>query len=59
MTLNIDKEYPGNVDFDYESIARQVVEAALDSENCPYEAEVSLVLTTDVTSKERTGNSVR
>lgn len=47
MTLNIDKEYPGNVDFDYESIARQVVEAALDSENCPYEAEVSLVLTTD------------
>lgn len=47
MTLNIDKEYPGNVDFDYESIARRVVEAALDSENCPYEAEVSLVLTTD------------
>ncbi len=35
------------MDFDYESIARQVVEAALDSENSPYEAEVSLVLTTD------------
>ena len=47
MTLNIDKEYPGDVEFDYETIARQVVEAALDSENCPYEAEVSLVLTTD------------
>lgn len=47
MTLNIDKEYPGDVEFDYEAIARQVVEAALDSENCPYEAEVSLVLTTD------------
>ena len=47
MTLNIDKEYPGDVEFDYETIARQVVEAALDSENCAYVAEVSLVLTTD------------
>ena len=26
MTLNIDKEYPGDVEFDYEAIARQVVE---------------------------------
>ena len=33
MTLNIDKEYPGDVEFDYETIARQVVEAAPDSEN--------------------------
>lgn len=47
MTLNIDKEYPGEIGFDYEKIAKEVVEAALDFEQCPYEAEVSLVLTTD------------
>ena len=45
MTLTIDNEYTGVLDFDYEKTARAVVEAALDSENCPYEAEVSLVLT--------------
>ena len=47
MTLNIDKEYSGELGFDYEKIAKEVVEAALDFEKCPYEAEVSLVLTTD------------
>ena len=47
MTLNIDKEYLGELGFDYEKIAKEVVEAALDFEKCPYEAEVSLVLTTD------------
>ena len=30
MTLNIDKEYLGELGFDYEKIAKEVVEAALD-----------------------------
>ena len=33
MTLNIDKEYLGELGFDYEKIAKEVVEAALDFEN--------------------------
>ena len=37
MTLNIDKEYLGELGFDYEKIAKEVVEAALDFEKCPYE----------------------
>lgn len=47
MTLTIDKEYPEDISFDYEKIAHEVAEAALDTEGCPYEAEISLVLTTD------------
>ena len=47
MTLNLDKEFPGEISFDYEETAKQVISAALDWEDCPYEAEVSLVLTTD------------
>ncbi|MGN0398916.1 MAG: rRNA maturation RNase YbeY [Blautia sp.] len=47
MTLNLDKEFPGEIFFDYEKTAERVINAALDWEACPYEAEVSLVLTTD------------
>lgn len=47
MTLNIDKEYPGDISFDYEKTAQSVAETALDMEGCPYETEISLVLTTD------------
>lgn len=47
MTLNIEMEYEDPLDFDYESIAAKVAEAALDYENCPYEAEINLVLTTE------------
>ena len=47
MTLNLDKEFPGEISFDYEETAKHVISAALDWEDCPYEAEVSLVLTTD------------
>ena len=47
MTLQIEMEYEKGLDFDYEALAKKVVEAALDSENCPYEAEVNLLLTSD------------
>ena len=45
MTINFEKEYDKNLDIDYETIADKVINAALDYEKCPYEAEVSLTLT--------------
>lgn len=38
---------PWKTDFDPEKLAKQVAEAVLDYENCPYEAEMSVTLTTD------------
>lgn len=45
MTLNLDIEYEDIFDFDCEETAKKVALAALDWENCPYEAEINLVLT--------------
>ena len=45
MTLNLEMEYEGTLDFDYEELAKKVMEAALDYEGCPYETEINLVLT--------------
>ena len=44
MTINFDLRTNINFDFDYEEIARKVVEASLDEVNCPYEAEVNICL---------------
>jgi probable rRNA maturation factor len=48
MTFNIDYEADKQLDFDYEELQKKVVEACLDYENCPYEAEVSILLTNNV-----------
>ncbi len=45
MTINFDYEVPNQFDFDFEAIEKSVVEACLDFEQCPYEAEVSILLT--------------
>lgn len=45
MTINIDVETRETIDFDYERIAEDVINATLDYENCPYECEVNMVLT--------------
>ena len=45
MTLIYEKEYDKNLDIDYEVVADKVINAALDYEKCPYEAEISLTLT--------------
>ncbi|MDF2487029.1 MAG: ybeY [Herbinix sp.] len=45
MTINFDYEVTKVFDFDFEEIEKKVVEACLDYENCPYEAEVSILLT--------------
>lgn len=47
MTLNIEKEVDTEFNFDYEKIIRDVVDAALEFEDCPYEVEVNVVLTSN------------
>lgn len=45
MTINIDVETDMLPDLPWEDIIRKVVLGALDFEDCPYEAEVSVLLT--------------
>lgn len=45
MTIDFEKEYDKNLDIDYTEIADKVISSALDYEQCPYEAEISLTLT--------------
>lgn len=47
MTLNVEKEYDLELGINYEETAELVAELVLTEENCPYEAEVSLLLTSD------------
>ena len=47
MTLNLSEECTNEFEFDCKEVAFQVMNAVLDSENCPYEATVDLTLTTD------------
>lgn len=48
MTLRFEDEYELEFPFDPESLAVQVIEHSLDYEGCPYEAEINLLLTSDV-----------
>ena len=45
MTIEIEYEAERKLDLPYEKIIRDVIEEAMDYEGCPYEAEVSVVLT--------------
>ena len=45
MTVNIDYEASKKLTLPWEEIIRSVVEGSLDFEECPYEAEVNVVLT--------------
>jgi probable rRNA maturation factor len=45
MTINFDYEVSNQFDFDFEDMAKTVIEACMDYEQCPYEAEVSILLT--------------
>ncbi len=47
MTVNIEYEAEQKLEIPWEQIIRDVVEAALDYEQCPYETEVNVVLTGD------------
>ena len=45
MKLFVENEAKLKLGFNFETVARQVAEKVLDLENCPYEAQVSLLLT--------------
>lgn len=45
MTFNIEVETDTKLDFDYKKTIHEVIEAVLEHEDCPYEAEVNLILT--------------
>lgn len=47
MTINFENEQEQSFDFDFLEVAEKVIDEVLDQEGCPYEAEVSLILTTD------------
>ena len=44
MTILLEEETAVSFDFDYQTLANEVITAACDAEKCPYEAEVNLTL---------------
>ena len=44
MTILLEEETEVSFDFDHKTLANEVIEAACDAENCPYEAEINLTL---------------
>ncbi len=44
MTVTIEEEQIPEFDFSYQELAKQVIEAAIEKEKFPYEAEVNLIL---------------
>lgn len=52
MTINYEYEAEKHLEFDYEALLNKVVEACLDYEGCPYEAEVSILFIDDEQIKE-------
>lgn len=45
MTIDFENEQALTFDFNYEDTAKLVIETVLDQEQCPYEVQVSLLLT--------------
>ncbi len=52
MTFYVENESQAKLPFDIESVGRLVCEAVLESERCPYEAQVNLVLTDNAGIRE-------
>ncbi len=52
MSIIIENEYRGEILSDYEVIIREIVEASLDYEGCPYECQVSVTLVDNDTIHE-------
>ena len=49
MSIIIENEYEREINIPYEKIAHEVIEAAIDYVDCPYECEVNLMLTNNET----------
>ncbi|HKM00174.1 MAG TPA: rRNA maturation RNase YbeY [Mobilitalea sp.] len=47
MTLHIEYEAEGKPELNYEELLNKVTNACLDYENCPYEVDISILLTSD------------
>ena len=47
MTIHFENESTNKLDFNYEELIHQVVEECLDHEECPYEVDLSVLLTDD------------
>lgn len=47
MTVNIEYEAENKLSFNYEELVNKVILACLDYEDCPYEAELSVLFTDD------------
>ena len=52
MTIPITFETEDPFSFDAEALIRQVIEAVLDSEDCPYECEIDVLLTDNAAIRE-------
>lgn len=52
MTINTEIEYDKDCGLDYEAIASDIVKAALIHEDCPFECELSLLVTDDASIEE-------
>ena len=47
MTINFENEQEQSFNFDFIEVAELVMNEVLDQEDCPYESEINLILTTD------------
>lgn len=45
MTISLEEEYTLDLGISYHELAEQVINAALDYEQCPYECEINVILT--------------
>ena len=52
MTIHLDFEATEQLDIDYSTLISRVVQGCLDYEDCPYEIEISILLTDDNEIKE-------
>ena len=52
MTVYIENEQEKDIKFDYENLLKRIISFTLQRENCPYEAEVSVVITDDTMIRE-------
>lgn len=57
MTISIEYEAEKKLELPWEEIIRETVLASLDYEQCPYEAEVNVILTDDEASGRSTGST--
>lgn len=47
MTITFEYEAEQQLAFDYEKLIKSVISACIDYENCPYETDISILLTSD------------